>query len=211
MAAYWVKTPQWLKRFFPKQMVWDMPVGEEHAVYITFDDGPHPVATPYVLEQLEKYNAAATFFCVGNNVSKNPDIYEQLLQKGHTTGNHTYNHANGWKTDSYSYLRSIEKAKKLINSKSFRPPYGRIKFSQARKLIKRDPSWRIYMWDILSGDFDRDITPEQCAENVLAHIRPGSIVVFHDSEKAWDRMNYALPVVLEHCKKMNWEMRALPK
>ena len=188
-----------------------MPVGEEHAVYITFDDGPHPIATPYALEQLEKYNAAATFFCVGNNVSKNPGIYEQLLQKGHTTGNHTYNHVNGWKTDSYSYLRSIEKAKKLIDSRSFRPPYGRIKFSQARKLIKRDPSWRIYMWDILSGDFDRDITPEQCAENVLANIRPGSIVVFHDSEKAWDRMNYALPVVLEHCKKMNWEMRALPK
>ncbi len=187
-----------------------MPVDKDNAVYITFDDGPHPTATTYALQQLEKYNAAATFFCVGNNVSKHPDIYEQLLQNGHTTGNHTYNHSNGWRTANYNYLRSIEKAKKLVKSNSFRPPYGRIKFSQVRKLLKRDPSWNIYMWDILSGDFDRDITPQQCADNVLSNIRPGSIVVFHDSEKAWERMSYALPLVLEHCRKMNWKMKALP-
>ena len=211
MASYWVKTPQWIKRFFPKQMVWDIPVDKEHAVYITFDDGPHPIATPYALQQLEKYNAAATFFCVGNNVAKNPDVYAQVLQNGHTTGNHTYNHDNGWKTDSYSYLKSIERTKALVNSSSFRPPYGRIKFSQARKLLKRHPSWRIYMWDILSGDFDRDITPEQCAENVISNIRPGSIIIFHDSEKAWDRMRYALPIVLEYCQKQNWKMKALPR
>jgi len=211
MAAYWVKTPKWIKRFFPQQMVWDMPVSEEPAVYITFDDGPHPVATPYVLDQLGKYNAAATFFCVGNNVAQHPDIYEQLLQNGHATGNHTYNHDNGWKTDNFSYLRSIEKAKKLIDSRAFRPPYGRIRFTQVRKLIKRDPAWRIYMWDILSGDFDRDITPEQCAAHVLSNIQPGSIIVFHDSEKAYERMSYALPMVLEYCKKQNWKMKALPK
>ena len=211
MAAYWVKTPKWIKRFFPEQMVWDMPVSEAPAVYITFDDGPHPVATPYVLEQLEKYDATATFFCVGNNVEKHPDIYERLLQKDHGTGNHTYNHDNGWKTDNFSYLRSIEKAKQLINSRAFRPPYGRIRFTQVRKLIKRDPAWRIYMWDILSGDFDRDITPEECAENVLSNIQPGSIVVFHDSEKAYERMSYALPLVLEYCRKQNWKMKALPK
>lgn len=211
MAAYWVKTPKWIKRFFPEQMVWDMPAGEEPAVYITFDDGPHPVATPYVLELLEKYDAAATFFCVGNNVSDHPDIYEQLLQKGHCTGNHTYNHDNGWKTDNFSYLRSIEKTKKLVDSRAFRPPYGRIRFTQVRKLIKRDPTWRIYMWDVLSGDFDRDITPDQCAENVLSNMQPGSIIVFHDSEKAYERMSYALPMVLEYCKKQNWKMKALPK
>ncbi len=211
MAAYWVKTPHWIKRFFPVQMVWDMPVDDEQSVYITFDDGPHPVATPYALQQLERYDAAATFFCVGNNVATNPDIYNEILQKGHTTGNHTYEHVNGWKTDSFSYMRSIEKTRRLVKSRSFRPPYGRIKFSQVRKMIRRDPSWKIYMWDILSGDFDKDITSEQCLENVLTHITPGSIVVFHDSDKAWTHMRYALPHVLEYCRKQNWKMKALPK
>jgi peptidoglycan/xylan/chitin deacetylase (PgdA/CDA1 family) len=211
MVSYWVKTPQWLRKFFPKEMIWDMPVQNEPAVYITFDDGPHPVATPFALQQLAKYDALATFFCVGNNVANNPALYQQLLDGGHTTGNHTFDHLNGWKTCNSEYLNNIIRAGGYINSKLFRPPYGRIKLSQARKLFRSRAGWKIYMWDVLSGDFDRSISPQQCLDHVLTHIKPGSIVVFHDSEKAWDRMNYALPHVLEYCHQQNWKVAALPK
>ncbi len=211
MVSYWVKTPQWLKKFFPKEMIWDMPVYDEPAVYITFDDGPHPIATPFALQQLAKYDAFATFFCVGNNVANHPELYRQVLDSGHTTGNHTYDHLNGWKTDNSEYLKNIIRAKGYINSKLFRPPYGRIRLSQARKLYRSHMGWKIYMWDILSGDFDKTISPQQCLEHVLAHIKPGSIIVFHDSEKAWDRMSFALPHVLEHCRQQNWKVAALPK
>lgn len=210
MVTYWIKTPQWLKKFFPKALTWDMPAGVEPTVYITFDDGPHPTATPFVLDQLAQYNAKATFFCVGDNVARYPAVYEQVLQQGHTTGNHTFNHMNGWKTDNNIYLKNIEKARGYIRSRAFRPPYGRIKSSQVRKLLGADPAWKIYMWDVLSGDFDKNISPQHCLDNVLEHIRPGSIVLFHDSEKAWDRMSYALPQVLEYCKQKNWTMKALP-
>lgn len=210
MAGYWVKTPQWIKRFFPTQLIWDMPSDGEAAVYLTFDDGPHPTATPFVLDQLRKYNAAATFFCVGNNVSHYPEVYELVTAAGHATGNHTYNHVNGWKASSDHYLKNIERAAKYIHSKAFRPPYGRIKYSQIRKLQRRHPDWKIYMWDILCGDFDKTITDEECLSNVLSNIRPGSIVIFHDSEKAYDHMSYALPRVLEYCQQQNWKMKALP-
>jgi len=209
MAGYWVKTPQWLKRIAPKNLVWEIPTGNEPSVYITFDDGPHPTATPFVLEQLEKYKAAATFFCVGDNVRKYPAVYEQVLQCGHITANHTFNHLNGWKTDDAVYLKNIEQAKEYISSSLFRPPYGKISLSQVRKLRKNDTAWKIIMWDILSMDFDKSVTPQQCLDNVLTHITPGSIVVFHDSDKAWERMSYALPHVLEYCQKQGWKMKAI--
>jgi peptidoglycan-N-acetylglucosamine deacetylase len=210
MAAYWVKTPAWFKRVFPKNMIWEMPDDTEPAVYLTFDDGPHPAATTYVLEQLARYNAKATFFCVGNNVTHYSEVYQQILDAGHATGNHTYNHVNGWKADADHYMKNIDRARKYINSRSFRPPYGRIKYSQMRKFRQRYPRWKIYMWDILSGDFDKDISPQECLDNVLTHIRPGSIIVFHDSEKAFERMSYALPHVLAYCRSQHWEMRSLP-
>ena len=192
-------------------MIWDMPATGEPVVYLTFDDGPHPVATPFALDQLEQYNALATFFCVGNNVTRYPAIYQQVVDKGHTTGNHTFDHVNGWKTDNAKYLKNIIRAKGQINSRLFRPPYGRIKLTQARKLSRSHSDWRIYMWDVLSGDFDQALSPQQCLDNVLLNIRPGSIVVFHDSQKAWDRMSYALPRVLEYCRAQHWAVRALPK
>jgi peptidoglycan/xylan/chitin deacetylase (PgdA/CDA1 family) len=209
--AYWVKTPKWLKKFFPKELIWKMPQNGNPAVYLTFDDGPHPKATPYAIEQLESYNAHATFFCIGKNVIAHADIYNELEKKGHTVGNHTHNHMNGWKTNNRTYLNNILIAGTVIKSRSFRPPYGRIKISQSKKLFRAKPSWRIYMWDVLSGDFDVKISPEQCLENVISNIEPGSIVVFHDSEKAWERMSYALPKVLEYCKQQNWQIKALPK
>ena len=191
-------------------MIWDIPGDTEPTVYLTFDDGPHPTATPFVLEQLAKYNAGGTFFCVGNNVSCYPEIYEQILKAGQAVGNHTYNHVNGWRASSDHYLKNIERAKKYIDSDAFRPPYGRLKFSQVRKLKESNPAWKIYMWDILCGDFDAEITPEECLNNVLTNIAPGSIVIFHDSEKAWERMSYALPHVLEFCKQQGWKMKCLP-
>ncbi|MBS1688549.1 MAG: polysaccharide deacetylase family protein [Bacteroidetes bacterium] len=211
MTNYRVKMPRWIKKLFPKELVWKMPPDNNPSVYLTFDDGPHPTATYYILEQLNKYNAKATFFCIGKNVVKYPEVFEQIIKQGHTVANHTHNHMNGWHSDNRPYLSNILKAARHINSHSFRPPYGRIKISQAKRLQRAKPAWRIYMWDVLSGDFDVNISPQQCLDNVLTNIEPGSIVVFHDSDKAWERMSYALPGVLEYCKQQNWEMKALPQ
>lgn len=205
MALYKVKASWWLRKLY-SNLIWYIP--DEKAVYLTFDDGPHPTATPFVLAQLQQYNAKATFFCIGNNVAQYPEIYSQLKDWGHTIGNHTFSHMNGWHATTEEYLKNIARADELIDSKIFRPPYGRIKKAQANMLI--EAGRKIYMWDVLSGDFDINLTPEKCLENVLQNIRPGSIVVFHDSTKAWNRMSYALPRVLEYCKQKNWQLKALP-
>ena len=211
MTSYWVKTPWWVKKFFSAELIWSMPVEERPAVYLSFDDGPHPSATDFALDQLDKYDAKATFFCIGKNVEEHSAVYERIKSKGHVVGNHTHNHMNGWKTNLASYVTNVFRAGKLIDSKAFRPPYGRITLTQVKAMRRGNRNWKIYMWDVLSGDFDTDIDGEKCAENVIANIEPGSIVVFHDSDKAWERMSYALPLVLEHCKKMNWQMKALPQ
>ncbi|MBN9481943.1 MAG: polysaccharide deacetylase family protein [Bacteroidetes bacterium 43-93] len=208
--AYIVKTPWWLRKLYGN-FIWKMPPGDELAVYLTFDDGPHPTATPFVLDQLKKYHATATFFCIGKNVVQHPDIYKRTLNEGHTTGNHTYNHVNGWHTKTAGYYKNVRKAAAHIKSNLFRPPYGRIKRSQANILFRSNPDLHIYMWDVLSGDFDTELTAEACLDNVLNNLEPGSIVVFHDSDKAWPRMSYALPKVLEYCAGKNWAVRALPQ
>lgn len=203
---YTVTTPFWLRISFPRGLTWHMPAEGGPAVYLTFDDGPHPTVTPFVLEQLERYDAKATFFCVGNNVTKFPDVYKEVLKHGHATANHTFNHMNGWKTDNKTYLENIALAGAHIRSNLFRPPYGMIRRSQVIAMRKENKDWKIIMWSVLSGDFDRSITPEKCLKNVLDNIKPGAIILFHDSEKAWDRMSYALPRVLEYCKERNWKM-----
>jgi peptidoglycan-N-acetylglucosamine deacetylase len=208
--AYQVKTPWWLSHLIYPRLIWKMPAGTEPAIYITFDDGPHLKATRYALDTLDQYQAKATFFCIGKNVAAHPELYSEIVDKGHAVGNHTNNHLNGWKSKTRNYLDNIQLASTRINSNIFRPPYGRIKRSQASRLLKSAPSWKIYMWDILSGDFDRNITGKECADNVLKNIQPGSIIVFHDSEKAWDRMSYALPQVLEYCRSKDWKLKALP-
>lgn len=187
-----------------------MPAGDEPAVYLTFDDGPHPSATRFVLDELKKYDAQATFFCVGNNVAQYPEVYNSIIAGGHITGNHTYDHINGWTADNFAYLKNIARAGQYISNRIFRPPYGRIKLSQARKLINAKPGWKIYMWDIITGDFDKNVTPQQCTDHALTHIHPGSIVVFHDSDKAWDRMHIVLPRVLEYCRSKGWKFKGLP-
>jgi len=207
---YLVRSPWWLKKFYSR-LVWSIPV-KERVLYLTFDDGPHPVVTPFVLDQLKKYGAAATFFCIGKNVQEYPHIYRRVLMEGHRVGNHTHNHLNGWKTDDKKYLANIREAAQLIDSNLFRPPYGRISLFQS-DLLRREPlNYNIIMWDVLSADFDRALDGERCVRNVIGHARPGSIVVFHDSEKAWDRLRIALPIVLEHFhqKGYRFESIALP-
>lgn len=209
--AYRVKTPWILSNILFNRLVWKMPNGEHNTVYLTFDDGPHPTATPFVLEQLAKYNAKATFFCIGKNVKEHQGIYHDIIQQGHTVGNHTHNHLNGWFSTKSRYIQDIQQAEQYIESRIFRPPYGRIRRGQINALINRENPYKIYMWDVLSGDFDTNISPQQCLDNVQNHVEPGSIVVFHDSSKAWDRMSYALPILLEHCTNNNWKLEALPQ
>ena len=208
MRSYWVKTPGWLPRLFPKELVWKMQSGT--SVFLTFDDGPHPDVTPFVLDQLKEHGAKASFFCIGKNVAEHPEIYHRIIQEGHTIGNHTQNHLNGWKQENHTYLNNILQASRYIDSRNYRPPYGRIRMSQVRRLSKGRKPWRIYMWDILSGDFDQELTPEQCLSNVISNLEPGSIVVFHDSVKAFPRLKYVLPEVLRYCKTKSWQLQALP-
>ncbi len=205
---YLTKTPFLLRALYPS-CTWKMPANE-NSIYLSFDDGPHPIATPFVLEQLEKYNAKASFFCIGKNVVEHPEIYQQIIEKGHTVGNHTMHHLNGWKTEDDLYLQNIAQASTYIQSNLFRPPYGRIKRSQIRK-IRADKSLpqEIIMWDVLSGDFDTSINGQQCLSNVLEHTHAGSIVVFHDSAKAWDRLQVALPATLDYFTQKGFQFRAL--
>ncbi len=203
---YLVKTPWVFKKFYSAG-IWDMP-GQTKALYLTFDDGPHPEATPFVLEELKKYNAKATFFCIGKNVEQQNHLYSQILNEGHTAGNHSYSHLNGWKTNDRDYFEDIVKAKKYIDSNLFRPPYGKISKLQMKHLIE-DFGMKIIMWSVLSADFDTRITPEQCLKNVSLNVKPGSIIVFHDSEKAYSRMKYTLPRILKLYSEMGYSFEKI--
>lgn len=193
---YIAKTPKWVKKLFTGS-IWEMPQHKK-AIYLTFDDGPHPQITNFVLDELLKFNAKATFFCVGKNVAANSGVFKRILDEGHAVGNHTYDHLDGWKTENAKYLQNILKAKNNIYSNLFRPPYGRITRNQQKSLTQLNEPFNIIMWSVLSGDFDVTISPEQCCKMVLKNTKVGSIVVFHDSEKANDRLRFTLPVVLKH-------------
>lgn len=196
---YFVKSPFWLKNIYPN-LIWDIP-SQEKKLFLTFDDGPHPIITIQVLDLLKAYNAKATFFCIGNNVVKYPQVYKRIIDEGHAVGNHTFNHLNGWKTPDELYLNEIDKTRDYIDSNLFRPPYGRISRFQIQQLLKPKYQMKMVMWSVLSGDFDRDISAEKCLNNVLLSTKAGSIIVFHDSEKAAEKMLYALPKVLEQFSK----------
>jgi peptidoglycan/xylan/chitin deacetylase (PgdA/CDA1 family) len=194
---YFVKTPWWLKKIY-HSYTWQVDTREKE-LFLTFDDGPHPSATIFVLDELKKHNALATFFCIGKNVVANPEVYKRILDEGHSVGNHTYNHLNGWKTNDKTYLKNITEAASTINSRLFRPPYGRIRSSQAKQMNEamKTTDTKVVMWDVLSGDFDESLSKEKCLNNVVKNSKPGSIVVFHDSEKAFPRLEYALPRTLD--------------
>jgi peptidoglycan/xylan/chitin deacetylase (PgdA/CDA1 family) len=201
---YLVRTPQLIQNLFPN-FIWKVP-NNEKKLYLTFDDGPIPEQTPWVLDQLQAYGARATFFCVGDNIRKHPEIFHRIKAEGHHVGNHTYHHLSGWATENVPYFHDIRHCAKLTKSTLFRPPYGRLKPRQALFLQRH---YQIIMWDVLSGDFDPKITKEHCLENVRNNVRPGSIVVFHDSVKAGEKMRYALPRVLEEYQQKGYSFEAL--
>ena len=183
---------------------------KEKIIYLSFDDGPHPVATPFVLDTLKSYGAKATFFCIGKNVEEHKGIYRRVLDEGHRVGNHTHNHLNGWKVSDKEYFDNVLKASMQIDSSLFRPPYGRISGFQVRYLQKLPQKFRIIMWDVLSGDFDTRLSAEQCTQKAVGSTRKGSIVVFHDSEKAFPRMSVALPKMLEFFSEKGFRFESLP-
>jgi peptidoglycan/xylan/chitin deacetylase (PgdA/CDA1 family) len=193
---YFVRTPGWLKKIYAG-CTWQMDTAQKK-IYLSFDDGPHPIVTRFVLDILDSYNAKATFFCIGKNVEAHPEMYQQILAGGHAVGNHTFNHLNGWKTPDELYIENIVKAGRWVTTSLFRPPYGKISFGQLKKLSEQQPALKIIMWSVLSADFDRKITAERCLQNVLQYTGNGSIVVFHDSEKAFEKLQFALPKMMEH-------------
>ncbi|MCX6232159.1 MAG: polysaccharide deacetylase family protein [Bacteroidetes bacterium] len=191
---YLVKSPNILRKIYGKSLCWEMPKGNK-SIYLTFDDGPVPEITPSVLKILSDFNIKATFFCVGENIQKHTDVFNQILEQGHSVGNHTYNHINGWKTPKNEYIENILKSESFLHTKLFRPPYGKITPAE-KKLLKKN--YRIILWTILSGDFDAKTSKEQCLENVLKYTNEGAIVVFHDSIKSKEKLLYALPKFIEH-------------
>ena len=201
---YLVKTPRFMQSLFPNY-TWNVKT-DEKVIYLTFDDGPIPEVTPWVLEQLAEYDAHATFFCVGENVEKHPSVFEQVLDAGHSVGNHTFNHLSGWTTDNIPFFHNIRHCARVVNSGLFRPPYGRLTPSQTQFLTRH---YRIVMWDVLSGDFDKSISKEDVLENVISNAKRGSIVVFHDSLKAQGHLEYALPRVLAHFHAKGYRFESL--
>lgn len=204
---YLAKTPWLLKKLYPG-LTWHKS-RDSHCIYLTFDDGPIPIVTPFVLNILKQYQAKATFFCIGDNVNKHPEIYKQLLDEGHRIGNHTYNHLKGWVTEDETYIANFLKCDELLHTQLFRPPYGRAKRLQVKKLKQLNPQLDVIMWDVLSGDFDRQLSPDGCLNNVLKYTGNGSIVVFHDSLKAFPRLEYTLPRALEYWSKQGYTFGVL--
>lgn len=212
--------PRFIQRLYPER-IWAFS-RSKNTVYLTFDDGPIAGITPWVLSELKNYNAKATFFCIGNNIKKNPEIFQDILFEGHAVGNHTFNHLNGWETKTSEYVENTEITRKIMtefrgqakavenspkNSELFRPPYGRITSAQAKILRKK--GFKIVMWDVISFDYDRTITKEKCLQNVLKNIQPGSVVVFHDSRKAEKNLRYVLPEVLKFISDKGWRCSSI--
>ena len=201
---YSVRPPYLIQKIY-KHLTWNIPTNDK-IIYLTFDDGPTPEVTPWVLDTLKKFNAKATFFCIGKNVKKHPEIFKQIIEDDHAVGNHTFNHLNGWKTKKEDYLNDIEKCAALIDSKLFRPPYGKLRPSHYSLLTTH---YFLIMWDVLSGDFDKNTNRETCLKNVTANTKKGSIVVFHDSIKAKENLYYALPELLEYFTTKGFKFKAI--
>jgi peptidoglycan/xylan/chitin deacetylase (PgdA/CDA1 family) len=224
---YLVKSPLLLKWFY-SSLLWNKS-RKEKIVYLTFDDGPIPNVTDFVLNTLKNADAKATFFCIGDNIRKHPEIFERLKLAGHAIGNHTYNHLNGWETDNDTYLNNFLKCQELTQTNLFRPPYGRIKLGQIKRLrsvfdgqfpspklqtttpqlATTHPKLQIAMWDVLTGDFDHKLSPEKCYQNIINNVENGSIIVFHDSLKAFDRLAYALPKTLKYLTAKGYQFGTL--
>lgn len=208
---YWVKTNRFIKWLFSNQ-VWSVP-NSENKIYLTFDDGPTPEVTEWVLELLKKEEIKATFFCIGKNISDNPTIFKKVIAEKHAIGNHTFNHVNGWQTSTNNYLEEVNRCSLISkpffseHCQLFRPPYGKITPTQSKKLRKL--GYQIIMWDLLTADFDASISPKKCFENATKKVTNGSIIVFHDSKKAFVNMKYALPKAIEYYKSKGFQFDTL--
>lgn len=191
--------------------IWRIKTSEKK-IYLTFDDGPIPDVTEWVLNELKKYNAKATFFCVGDNIERNPAIFQEILKNGNAIGNHTQNHLKGWKTDQKTYLDNFESCQRAIENEMesknalFRPPYGLIKNSQAKEILK---THKIIMWSVLTKDYDENISPEECLKRAIKNTKNGSIVLFHDSLKAEKNMKFTLPKYLKHFSDLGYKFEIL--
>jgi peptidoglycan/xylan/chitin deacetylase (PgdA/CDA1 family) len=204
---YLHKTPAAFRLFFPN-ILWRK-ITNNKEIYLTFDDGPIPEATPWILDLLDQYNAKATFFMVGENVERYPDVYKDVIKRGHAIGNHTHNHLNGWASPDHDYIENTQKAESLLadaSQKLFRPPHGRIKPSQYAKM-KAD--YKIVMWDVLSADFDKSISEETCLKKTIDATQKGSIVLFHDSVKTIDLVKVVLPRYLNHFHQLKYSFKSL--
>ncbi|MAM18445.1 MAG: polysaccharide deacetylase family protein [Christiangramia sp.] len=215
MPLFLPKYPQLLKWLYPKRL---SRLPGKNTIYLSFDDGPIPEVTPWVLQELKKFDATATFFCIGDNVQKHPEIFQQVLDAGHAIGNHTFHHLNGWKTRTSEYLQNTEKAQQLmadysqhqnqvISAKFFRPPYGKIRNSQASSLVRN--GYKIVMWDVISGDYNSQFSAEKCYQNVVQNTVAGSCIVFHDSQKAFPNLQEILPKILQYYAEKGWEFGSL--
>jgi peptidoglycan/xylan/chitin deacetylase (PgdA/CDA1 family) len=207
MNLFFHRSPLLLRWLFPAYH-WKIETAKP-VIYLTFDDGPIPRVTEYVMKELESFNASGTFFCIGDNVRKYPEIFQELKRRGHSIGNHTYHHLNGWKTDTTTYLDNFRKCQDVLETDTclFRPPYGRIRRDQYRLLPEHT---KVIMWDVLTGDFSPDIVEEKALHSCVRSTRPGTIMVFHDSLKAEKKMTYMLPRILEHFSEKGYRFEALP-
>ena len=195
--------PKFIRKIFP-DLIWQ--IEDERGVYLTFDDGPTPGITEWILATLKRYNAKATFFVLGKNVEMYPDLYAKILAEGHRVGNHTYSHQKGYLMSLERYLEDIDLASYSVQSNLFRPPYARVSPAQLRAIAQR---YKIVMWSVISRDYNRKISGEMCLRGVLPHIKAGAIILFHDSEKSFANMSYALPKVLERIDELGLKCKAI--
>lgn len=192
------------RKLYPKA-IWKIPT-EEKEIYLTFDDGPIPGLTDWVLDELNNYNAKATFFCVGANILKNKSVFDRIVNEGHTIANHTMHHVKGFKNNVADYISEVDACETITASNLFRPPYGQLRRSQYKALLNK--GYKIVLWDVISYDYE-NINPEKCLMNVLNHTTKGSIVLFHDNIKAEKNLRFVLPLFLKHFANLHYKFKAL--
>lgn len=201
-----VKPNSILRAIYPGG-VWKIPSNHKD-IYLTFDDGPHPEITEFVLNELRRVGAKATFFCIGKNAEAHPRFLEKIRREGHSIGNHSYSHLNGWRSGFSDYISDVQKCDAIVKSPLFRPPYGRISW---RQFFKIKSSYKVILWDVLALDYRQDLDADHCINIVMKHVSNGSIVTFHDSEKAWPRLKYALPEILNRLISQGFTLKAIPE
>ncbi|MCF8230960.1 MAG: polysaccharide deacetylase family protein [Bacteroidales bacterium] len=205
MRTYFIKTGKLISKLIYPTLIWEIPTSRDE-IFLTFDDGPSPGITEKALDILDQFDAKATFFLVGDKASQYPELVDEIIKRGHKTGNHTYHHLKGWGTDDEVYFEDIAKTDTLLHTKLFRPPHGKISRSQIAFLENK---YHIIMWTVLSADFDTSIKAERCAHNVIHNTDKGSIIIFHDSPKASERMLYALPKTLENFRAKGYAFKSI--